>query len=320
MEIKDFLVLPSIALGIILMLLADMFFYKKKSQGAGADGISSDQQAHLAKLSAQLKVAQSQADRVGEITSTNAKLEARVKELENNNPAAIIIAEADTKIRALEEKKVELETKLAVAAKQLEDLRKAPVVVEPIVAAIAPVETVSPVVSEPVVVAPVVVVPVAAVPVVLETPAVAPVSPVAPEPVSTPTAAQIDTYLSATPNPFPQAPAPAESAPIIVAPEVATPVFVAPAEEVAVAVQPDRPTLRVETTVSDHSRDPLEKIDGIGPVYEQKLIEAGIKTFAQLAAASPSRINEIIEPQSWQHIDVMKWRREAALYAAGEKS
>lgn len=85
----------------------------------------------------------------------------------------------------------------------------------------------------------------------------------------------------------------------------------------------DRPTLRVEVPTPimiGDNRDPLEDIDGIGPVYQQKLYESGIKTFAQLAAASPSRITEVIEPQNWQHIDVMKWRREAALYAAGEKS
>lgn len=90
----------------------------------------------------------------------------------------------------------------------------------------------------------------------------------------------------------------------------------------------DRPALRVETvaqvapvaaaTLLDN-RDPLEKIEGIQQVYQMKLYEAGILTFAQLAAASPSRITEIIEPQNWQQIDIMKWRREAALYAAGVK-
>lgn len=84
----------------------------------------------------------------------------------------------------------------------------------------------------------------------------------------------------------------------------------------------ERPALRVESAVSPvllDNRDPLEKIDGIGQVYQIKLYEAGILTFAQLAAASPSRITEVIEPQNWQVIDIMKWRREAALYAAGVK-
>ena len=82
----------------------------------------------------------------------------------------------------------------------------------------------------------------------------------------------------------------------------------------------DRPALRVETNPIIDVKDPLEKIEGIGQVYQTKLYEAGIKTFAQLAAASPSRITEVVEPQNWQTIDIMKWRREAALYAAGEKS
>ncbi|MBI1333171.1 MAG: hypothetical protein GC165_09855 [Armatimonadetes bacterium] len=93
-----------------------------------------------------------------------------------------------------------------------------------------------------------------------------------------------------------------------------------PVGAVAPAVE-ERPALRIET-MSDPiglKGDPLEKIDGIGQIYQSKLYEAGIRTFAQLAAASPSRITDIIEPQNWQQIDVMKWRREAALYAAGEK-
>ena len=94
-----------------------------------------------------------------------------------------------------------------------------------------------------------------------------------------------------------------------------------PAGSTAPAID-DRPALRVETTASPliEAKDPLEKIEGIGQVYQIKLYEAGIKTFAQLAAASPSQITEVIEPQNWQQIDVMKWRREAALFASGEKS
>jgi predicted flap endonuclease-1-like 5' DNA nuclease len=81
----------------------------------------------------------------------------------------------------------------------------------------------------------------------------------------------------------------------------------------------ERPALRIESNPIVEIKDPLEKIEGIGQVYQTKLYEAGIRTFAQLAAASPSRITEVVEPQNWQTIDIMKWRREAALYAAGEK-
>ncbi len=40
--------------------------------------------------------------------------------------------------------------------------------------------------------------------------------------------------------------------------------------------------------------DPLEKIKGIGPVIKKKLNENGIFTFAQLAALSPSELEEIV--------------------------
>jgi predicted flap endonuclease-1-like 5' DNA nuclease len=91
-----------------------------------------------------------------------------------------------------------------------------------------------------------------------------------------------------------------------------------PVGATALAIE-ERPALKIETNPIIEIKDPLEKIDGIGQVYQTKLYEAGIKTFAQLAAASPSRITEVVEPQNWQTIDIMKWRREAALYAAGEK-
>jgi len=92
-----------------------------------------------------------------------------------------------------------------------------------------------------------------------------------------------------------------------------------PAGSTAPAIE-ERPALRIESNPVVEIKDPLEKIEGIGQIYQTKLYEAGIKTFAQLAAASPSRITEVVEPQNWQTIDIMKWRREAALYAAGEKA
>ncbi len=39
--------------------------------------------------------------------------------------------------------------------------------------------------------------------------------------------------------------------------------------------------------------DPLERIKGIGPVYATRLNEAGVMTFAQLAASDPSVIGDI---------------------------
>lgn len=58
-------------------------------------------------------------------------------------------------------------------------------------------------------------------------------------------------------------------------------------------------------------RDPLIDIDGIGPVYERKLFDAGVYTFEDLAALTPEQVREIIAPQRWQEIDPASWIAEA---------
>jgi predicted flap endonuclease-1-like 5' DNA nuclease len=62
-------------------------------------------------------------------------------------------------------------------------------------------------------------------------------------------------------------------------------------------------------------RDDLERIDGVGPVYEQKLFDAGIETYAQLAAASEEQLAEVIAPQSWQQVDFAAWISQARQFA-----
>ena len=63
--------------------------------------------------------------------------------------------------------------------------------------------------------------------------------------------------------------------------------------------------------------DRLQKVNGIGNVYAQKLNDAGIYTFAQLAEQSAARLTEIIAPESWQAIEPEAWIEEAASFAAG---
>jgi predicted flap endonuclease-1-like 5' DNA nuclease len=63
-------------------------------------------------------------------------------------------------------------------------------------------------------------------------------------------------------------------------------------------------------------RDPLIDINGIGPVFEQRLFDAGIVTFAQLAEQTPERLREIVAAQSWQDIDAADWIAEAGRRAA----
>ncbi len=61
--------------------------------------------------------------------------------------------------------------------------------------------------------------------------------------------------------------------------------------------------------------DDLEAINGIGAVFAAKLNAAGIVNFEQLAATSPERIRDIINPEEWQKIEPEAWVSEAAEFA-----
>jgi predicted flap endonuclease-1-like 5' DNA nuclease len=58
-------------------------------------------------------------------------------------------------------------------------------------------------------------------------------------------------------------------------------------------------------------RNPLTDINGIGPIYAQKLFDAGIRTLRDLAALTPERVQAIIDPRPWRTIDVERWIIEA---------
>lgn len=62
-----------------------------------------------------------------------------------------------------------------------------------------------------------------------------------------------------------------------------------------------------ETTAADD----LTRISGIGPSYQKKLQDAGIRSFAQLAAASDAELERILQPQSFQKLDYAGWREQA---------
>lgn len=63
--------------------------------------------------------------------------------------------------------------------------------------------------------------------------------------------------------------------------------------------------------------DDLTRIRGIGPVFQKRLQEAGIRTFAQLAGLRPERLREIVATAEWQKIEPERWIAEAAQLAAG---
>lgn len=65
------------------------------------------------------------------------------------------------------------------------------------------------------------------------------------------------------------------------------------------------------------NRDPLEKLKGVGFVYERKLWDAGILTFSDLANASVEEVTAAIAPEEWQQIDPESWITEAKKHANG---
>lgn len=63
--------------------------------------------------------------------------------------------------------------------------------------------------------------------------------------------------------------------------------------------------------LSGNQRDPLIDINGIGPVYQDRLYDAGIVTFEQLAALTPEQLRAMIKPADWQAPDFLGWIAEA---------
>ncbi|GAB4121310.1 MAG: hypothetical protein Fur005_34040 [Roseiflexaceae bacterium] len=90
---------------------------------------------------------------------------------------------------------------------------------------------------------------------------------------------------------------------MIVEPSIA----IAPVDEPIAAIDP------VPVVAAPTQRDPLIDINGIGPVYEQRLFAAGITTFAQLANLTVAEVVAIIQPKEWQKIEAAAWIAEAAL-------
>lgn len=341
MNFEQFTVLPSLLAGAGIVAVLWGLLDKGGSSKSPAQNFVSDSSEEVVKLQAELAQVKEEADKIADLHSYTRQLETKVQVLEaaNAEPGS---EEHVMRVKVLEQQlseKAALEAKLAATQQELSDLQSkfemhqalAPEV--PVAAAADPTPTVTPVtlddavpVSEPIIeesasvevsaeLAPDATPEPSVDPVVEANPTVEVAAQVetAPSPeefLTTSGSSQVEIEVVQNDNPITM-----PSQPMVASGGAAAAAKLDPVE--------DRPALRVEVpspVVISDNRDPLEDIDGIGPVYQQKLYAAGIKTFAQLAAASPSRITEVIEPQNWQHIDVMKWRREAALYAAGEKS
>lgn len=63
--------------------------------------------------------------------------------------------------------------------------------------------------------------------------------------------------------------------------------------------------------------DDLESIEGIGEVFERRLYEAGICTFAALASASEETLAAICRAPAWSKPDYAAWIQQASARAAG---
>jgi predicted flap endonuclease-1-like 5' DNA nuclease len=66
-----------------------------------------------------------------------------------------------------------------------------------------------------------------------------------------------------------------------------------------------------EPQASAPANDPLIEINGIGPSTQERLYEAGIKTFAELAAADAETLRTIAGSAVTRRYDVEDWIEEA---------
>jgi len=67
----------------------------------------------------------------------------------------------------------------------------------------------------------------------------------------------------------------------------------------------------VVTSPRHTNPDDLTAVHGIGPVYARRLQEAGIHTFASLAAQSPERLAQIVQLKEWQAAAPEEWIAQA---------
>jgi predicted flap endonuclease-1-like 5' DNA nuclease len=96
---------------------------------------------------------------------------------------------------------------------------------------------------------------------------------------------------------------------------------VSPAETPA----PTEPTMQVEVSEAEAPAPPepaepddLRRIEGIGPKISDVLQDAGITTFAQLAATETDRLGEILSEGGIRIANPGTWPEQARLAAAGD--
>jgi predicted flap endonuclease-1-like 5' DNA nuclease len=71
---------------------------------------------------------------------------------------------------------------------------------------------------------------------------------------------------------------------------------------------------RFDEYVQTHPDD-LAAIKGIGRIYQWKLRDGGINSYAQLAQTTPERIREILDVPAWRKIEPESWIEQAKALA-----
>ncbi len=101
-------------------------------------------------------------------------------------------------------------------------------------------------------------------------------------------------------------------------------------EEAVISLPSPSPIPQRSSNLSERQEDQLEEgkiepedlklIEGIGPKIEQLLYEAGIQTYAQLAATEPERLREILRNAGprFRLADPATWPEQAKLAAEGK--
>ncbi|WP_375202224.1 50S ribosomal protein L21 [Hyphococcus sp.] len=83
--------------------------------------------------------------------------------------------------------------------------------------------------------------------------------------------------------------------------------------------EPKKDAPKAETKKAAADADDLKLLSGVGPVLEQKLIDAGVTSFAQIAAWGPKDIEEFDEKLSFKgRIEREGWVEQAKKLAKGE--
>lgn len=64
--------------------------------------------------------------------------------------------------------------------------------------------------------------------------------------------------------------------------------------------------------------DNLAVIKGIGSVYQWKLRDAGVHTFAHLASSDANQLRRMLDIKDWQQVDIESWIQQARDWAQRE--